>query len=101
METLILAVPPKTLALSNALLKLEDSGEFSLTKRITHPTTPTTPYAILSHTWGEDDEEVNFGDLKDSSRKTKVGYKKLRFLWRVGRSRWPTILLGGHLLQVK
>jgi hypothetical protein len=91
------------------LLKLEDSGEFSLTKSITYPTTPTipttptVPYVILSHTWGEDDEEVNFGDLKDGSRKTKVGYKKLRFLWRVGRSRWPTILLGGHLLhrQVK
>jgi hypothetical protein len=61
------------------LLKLEDSGEFSLTKSITHPTTPTAPYAILSHTWGEGDEEVNFGDLKDSSRKTKVGCKKLRF----------------------
>jgi hypothetical protein len=90
METLILAVPPKTLALSNTLaqmrlLKLEDSGEFSLTKSITYPTTPTipttptAPYAILSHTWGEDDEEFNFRDLKDCSRKTKVGYKNLRF----------------------
>jgi len=64
------------------LLKLEDNGEFSLTKNITYPTTPrtpSTPYAILSHTWGEDDEEVNFGDLKDGSRKTKDGYKKLWF----------------------
>jgi hypothetical protein len=58
------------------LLKLEENGEISLTKDITYP---TTPYAILSHTWGEDDEEVNFEDLKDSSGKTKDGYKKLRF----------------------
>jgi hypothetical protein len=58
------------------LLKLEENGEFSLTKDITYP---TMPYAILSHTWGEDDEEVNFGDLKDGSRKTKDGYRKLHF----------------------
>ena len=58
------------------LLKLEENGEISLTKDITYP---ITPYAILSHTWGEDDEEVNFGDLKDGSGKTKDGYKKLRF----------------------
>ena len=58
------------------LLKLEANGEFSLTNDITYP---TTPYAILSHTWGEDDEEVTFEDLKDGSEKTKNGYKKLRF----------------------
>jgi WD40 repeat protein len=58
------------------LLKLEANGEFSLTNDITHP---TTPYAILSHTWGDDDEEVTFEDLKDGSAKTKNGYKKLRF----------------------
>jgi hypothetical protein len=58
------------------LLKLEANGEFSLTNDITHP---ATPYAILSHTWGEDNEEVTFDDLKDGSGKTKNGYKKLRF----------------------
>ena len=58
------------------LLKLEANGEFSLTNDITYP---TTPYAILSHTWGEDDEEVTFEDLKDGSGKTKNGYKKLSF----------------------
>jgi uncharacterized protein with WD repeat len=58
------------------LLKLEENGEISLTNDITYP---TMPYAILSHTWGEDDEEVNFRDLKDGSGKTKDGYKKLRF----------------------
>jgi len=58
------------------LLKLEANGKFSLTNDITNP---ITPYAILSHTWGEDNEEVAFEDLKDSSGKTKDGYKKLRF----------------------
>jgi hypothetical protein len=58
------------------LLKLEANGEFSLTNDITYP---ITPYVILSHTWGEDDEEITFEDLKDSSGKTKSGYKKLRF----------------------
>jgi hypothetical protein len=56
------------------LLKLEANGEFSLTNDITYL---TTPYAILLHTWGEDDEEVTFEDLKDGSGKTKNGYKKL------------------------
>lgn len=58
------------------LLKLEVNGEFSLTNNIT---SPTTLYAILLHTWGEDDEEVTFKDLKDGSGKTKNGYKKLWF----------------------
>ena len=58
------------------LLKLEANGKFSLTNDITNP---ITPYTILSHTWGEVNEEVTFKDLKDSSRKTKDGYKKLRF----------------------
>jgi hypothetical protein len=58
------------------LLKLEETGEIGLTKDITYP---TTPYAILSHTWGEDGEEVEFGDLMDGSGKTKDGYKKLYF----------------------
>jgi hypothetical protein len=58
------------------LLKLEANGEFSLTNDIIYP---ITPYAILSHTWGEDNEEITFNNLKDSSGKTKNGYKKLRF----------------------
>jgi hypothetical protein len=61
------------------LLKLEANGEFSLTHDITHP---TTPYAILSHTWGEDNEEVTFEDLKEGSGKTKNGFKKLWFCGR-------------------
>ena len=34
---------------------------------------------ILSHTWGGDDEEAYFRDIKNGSGKTKDGYKKLQF----------------------
>jgi hypothetical protein len=37
------------------------------------------PYAILSHTWGQDDEEVSFRDLKDGSAQKKAGYGKIAF----------------------
>jgi hypothetical protein len=57
-------------------LKLEANGEFSLTNNITYP---KTPYTILSHTWGEDNKEITFKNLKDGSGKTKSRYKKLWF----------------------
>jgi hypothetical protein len=34
-------------------------------------------YAILSHTWGEDAEEVTFADLAKADGKHKSGYKKM------------------------
>jgi hypothetical protein len=37
------------------------------------------PYAILSHTWGADSEEVTFDDLTNGTGKDKSGYKKIRF----------------------
>jgi hypothetical protein len=61
------------------LLKLEEDGGVSLANNTPHP---TTPYAILSHTWGKDNEEVTFEDLKDLKErfgKAKIGYKKLQF----------------------
>jgi len=58
------------------LLELRDNGEFSLTKDIVNN---EQPYAILSHTWGDDDEEVTFKDLTEGSGKTKVGYRKILF----------------------
>ena len=36
-------------------------------------------YAILSHTWGADAEEVTFRDLIDCTGKSKAGYDKIRF----------------------
>jgi len=58
------------------LLQLEAEGEFSLVE-IVGKNIP--PYAILSHTWGPDDEEVTFKDIVDGVGKSKAGYGKIRF----------------------
>ncbi|OCL04895.1 hypothetical protein AOQ84DRAFT_414979 [Glonium stellatum] len=58
------------------LLKLNNNGELSLTKDLIDK---IPPYGILSHTWGDDEEEVTFQDLKNGSGKKKAGYKKVRF----------------------
>jgi hypothetical protein len=58
------------------LLQVDEKGEFSLADDLIDN---IPPYAILSHTWGEDHDEVNFKDLTTSPWKTKARYKKLRF----------------------
>ena len=58
------------------LLRRCDTGDFSLTQ-VGDETIP--PYAILSHTWGADTEEVTFKDLTNGTGKDKPGYSKLRF----------------------
>ncbi|KAH6974983.1 heterokaryon incompatibility protein-domain-containing protein [Ilyonectria sp. MPI-CAGE-AT-0026] len=58
------------------LLELQNSGEFSLTKDLIDN---IPPYAILSHTWGADIEEVSFQDLAEGTGKSKLGYEKIRF----------------------
>jgi hypothetical protein len=37
------------------------------------------PYAILSHRWGEEAEEVSFEDIAGNAGKDKSGYQKIRF----------------------
>jgi hypothetical protein len=59
-------------------LELKDSGDFSLTRDLTGDT-PIPPYAILSHTWGAETDEVTFRDLIEGTGKSKVGYEKIRF----------------------
>src|ERR1700722_15706078 len=60
------------------LLKLNDTAAFSLTKYFVSDDIPR--YAILSHTWGADTEEVSFKDMMDGAAKSKVtGYNKIRF----------------------
>ncbi|KAM7194192.1 Heterokaryon incompatibility protein (HET) domain containing protein [Rhypophila sp. PSN 637] len=60
------------------LLERDHTGEFRLTKRLPNDKIPEIPpYAILSHTWGE--EEVLFGDLADGTAKNKSGYAKIQF----------------------
>jgi len=58
------------------LLQRKEDGDFSLTEFIGHN---IPHYAILSHTWGKDSDEVTFKDLVEGTGKTKAGYNKIRF----------------------
>jgi hypothetical protein len=58
------------------LLQLSQRGQLSLTKNLV---SNIPPYAILSHTWGDDDDEVTFDDLEKGLGKSKFGYTKLQF----------------------
>ena len=60
------------------LLKLNNTGEFSLTEDfLVGDDKPR--YAILSHTWRAHSEEVSFKDMMDGTGKSKPGYDKIRF----------------------
>ena len=59
------------------LLQCNSAGQLSLTKDLIGDDIPK--YAILSHTWGADTEEVAFRDLMDGTGKSKAGYDKIRF----------------------
>jgi hypothetical protein len=52
------------------LLELKSSGEYSLTGDLIDN---IPPYAILSHTWGADAEEVTFRDLLSDPSRIKSG----------------------------
>src|SRR5467141_5309047 len=58
------------------LLKVNYNTGKSLV-RLNSPVIPR--YAILSHTWGADTEEVSFKDMIDGTGKRKTGYNKIRF----------------------
>jgi hypothetical protein len=60
------------------LLHRSETGEISLTKDLVGDD-PIPPYAILSHTWGLDAEEVTFEDLTNGTGGKKPGYEKIRF----------------------
>ena len=53
-----------------------DTGKFSLTKDLNRD---IPQYAILSHTWGPDEEEVTYRDLVDGTGAGKAGYEKIKF----------------------
>jgi hypothetical protein len=59
------------------LLECTDGDEFVLTKNLTGDN-EIPPYAILSHTW-TDDDEVTFHDIKNRTGTSKKGYNKIRF----------------------
>jgi hypothetical protein len=58
------------------LLRLNDSGGCSIV-RFQRDRIPQ--YAILSHTWGEEDDEFTFKDLMDNTGQTKKGFQNLQF----------------------
>ena len=58
------------------LLKIGSNGSFGLVE-FTGDVVP--PYAILSHTWGADAEEVTFQEVTAGLGKQKSGYRKLVF----------------------
>ena len=64
------------------LLKLDNCGELTLTRDFIDD---APSYAILSHTWGADEDEVTFNDLENGSGKSKVGYAKIQFCGKQAR----------------
>jgi hypothetical protein len=57
------------------LLQRQLNGTLSLTTDITG-TSP--PYAILSHTWGADGDELTFANVTNGTGHDKIGYQKIR-----------------------
>ncbi|KAH7084570.1 heterokaryon incompatibility protein-domain-containing protein [Paraphoma chrysanthemicola] len=57
------------------LLQMDADGAFSLDEYFSD----IPRYAILSHRWGADNEEVTFKDLEEGTGKSKAGYRKLTF----------------------
>jgi hypothetical protein len=58
------------------LLEWNSHGTFSQTEFVGNQ---IPRYAILSHTWGPDADEVTFKDITEGSGSVKVGYNKIRF----------------------
>ncbi|KAJ4298214.1 hypothetical protein N0V90_006113 [Kalmusia sp. IMI 367209] len=58
------------------LLHLNNDGEFSLREYVGKD---IPRYAILSHTWGADHEEITIQDVREGTGKSKIGYRKLDF----------------------
>ena len=59
------------------LLKLLPSGDIRLAGYFLDNAIP--PYAILSHTWGDESEEVTFEDMNKGSGRGKAGFEKIKF----------------------
>jgi hypothetical protein len=64
------------------LLQYSESGELSIHS---FDDGDIPPYAIFSHTWGADGDEVTFADLQTDGGKRKLGYKKILFCGRQAR----------------
>jgi hypothetical protein len=58
------------------LLQIQENGHFSLIEYTDEREIP--PFAILSHKWGADHEEVTLKDLVEGTGRTETGYEKIR-----------------------
>jgi hypothetical protein len=56
------------------LLHIRDNGSLTLVEFIEDD---IPPYAILSHTWGPDKEEVSYRDMIYGTGMNKRGYRKI------------------------
>ncbi|KAH8645357.1 heterokaryon incompatibility protein-domain-containing protein [Xylariales sp. PMI_506] len=65
------------------LLQLDTKGNFCFTKDLVDD---IPPYAILSHTWGADEDEVAFADIGSNTARGKVGFRKLEFCVKRARA---------------
>jgi hypothetical protein len=61
------------------LLSLQKDGGVAMTSPLLEDDIAQRRYAILSHTWGEDSDEVTFKDIHDGSGRDKAGYDKIKF----------------------
>jgi hypothetical protein len=57
---------------------LEDDGHGTLALVEKH-NNDIPRYAILSHTWGPDKDELNYKDITEGTGRNKIGYKKIEF----------------------
>jgi hypothetical protein len=53
------------------------NGRIRLTQKFLDNAIP--PYAILSHTWGDESQEVTFNDMVNGFGDRKDGYEKIQF----------------------
>ncbi|CAO2654513.1 Nn.00g112460.m01.CDS01 [Neocucurbitaria sp. VM-36] len=67
---------PLDIYISMRLLQLDENGDV---RHAAHLDEPLPPYAILSHTWGADEDEVTYNDLRTGASESKKGYDKLKF----------------------
>jgi hypothetical protein len=58
------------------LLQINGKGKFS---RTTFINCEIPSYAILSHTWEADSDEVSLEDITNGTGRNKAGYKKIQF----------------------
>ena len=59
------------------LLEILPNCDFCLTPKLHDDKIPQ--YAIFSHTWGDESQELTFEDMVNGSGRQKVGYQKIKF----------------------